>query len=366
MKRSFFVLLAFLFALPARAACPIENRPVVVGVPVSAPFVIEKQPGEFTGFDVELWLKIAEQLGCETSFLAITYDQRVPMLVDGTVDAVMGGMTVTAKREEDIDFSHGYYNAGQAILTREEAAFDIFGFAKLLWQSTLKKFFIGLILFVLFWAHVIWGIEHLTGTKINNDADKTNDVQFEKKYWIGVFQAAYFVNVTITTVGYGDITPKTIWGRGLTLAMMWTGIAYGTVFLGAIVAFGLEYANMTEVLSPATLKDRPVAVIHGTTGEDAAAGLGATLVPVTNVTEAIRRLKDGEVEAVIFDEPDLRYRAEQGDADGMTVSAPFTEETYAIALRPESPMRDAVNHAVLLIREGSDYAEIETEYLGSD
>lgn len=366
MKRSFFVLLAFLFALPARAECPIGDRPVVVGVPVSAPFVIEKQPGEFTGFDIELWRKVAEQLGCETTFLAITYDQRVPMLVEGTVDAVMGGMTVTAKREEDIDFSHGYYNAGQAMLTREDTAFDLFGFAKLLWQSTLKKFFIGLILFVLFWAHVIWGIEHVTGAKVNNDADKTNDVQFDRSYWVGVFQAAYFVNVTITTVGYGDITPKTSWGRGLTLAMMWTGIAYGTVFLGAIVAFGLEYANMTVAISPATLKNKPVAVIHGTTGEDAADALGAKLVPVTSVTEAIRRLKDGEVDAVIFDEPDLRYRAKQGDAEGMAVSAPFTEETYGIALRPASPLQDAVNHAVLMIREGTEYDEIKTEYLGSD
>lgn len=41
----------------------------------------------------------------------------------------------------------------------------------------------------------------------------------------------YFMSATMTTVGYGDVTPKTQLGRLMTVFFMWTGISIGFYLL---------------------------------------------------------------------------------------------------------------------------------------
>lgn len=48
--------------------------------------------------------------------------------------------------------------------------------------------------------------------------------------------AVYFVTVTVTTIGYGDLVPKTSEGKMLTIVIAWTGIS---------VAFYLIYQFAT-------------------------------------------------------------------------------------------------------------------------
>jgi hypothetical protein len=66
----------------------------------------------------------------------------------------------------------------------------------------------------------------------------TGSVGFMKTEGLSLTDAIYFSVVTVTTVGYGDITPKTEAGKFLALILIITGV--GT-FLGVV-------ANSTEML----------------------------------------------------------------------------------------------------------------------
>jgi hypothetical protein len=57
----------------------------------------------------------------------------------------------------------------------------------------------------------------------------------------------YFTTATITTVGYGDITPKTEVGRLFTIPLMLIGIAVGLYAIYAIQEYGK--ANLGTVAS---------------------------------------------------------------------------------------------------------------------
>ena len=57
----------------------------------------------------------------------------------------------------------------------------------------------------------------------------------------------YFTTATITTVGYGDITPKTEVGRLFTIPLMLIGIAVGLYAIYAIQEYGK--ANLATVAS---------------------------------------------------------------------------------------------------------------------
>lgn len=57
--------------------------------------------------------------------------------------------------------------------------------------------------------------------------------------WLGLWWAVQ----TVTTVGYGDVVPTNVVGRGLGTIVMLTGIAFVTVVTAAITAVFVESAR---------------------------------------------------------------------------------------------------------------------------
>ena len=74
------------------------------------------QTGEVEGFDVDLGTYIADRLGVEPVFREATSDNRIPLLVDGTIDLILSTMTITEERDLEIDFSEPYYVANGDVL----------------------------------------------------------------------------------------------------------------------------------------------------------------------------------------------------------------------------------------------------------
>jgi len=74
------------------------------------------QSGEVEGFDVDLGRYIAERLGVEPVFREANSDNRIPLLVDGTIDMILSTMTITEERDLEIDFSEPYYVANGDVL----------------------------------------------------------------------------------------------------------------------------------------------------------------------------------------------------------------------------------------------------------
>jgi ABC-type amino acid transport substrate-binding protein len=74
------------------------------------------QSNEIEGFDVDLGRAIAEKLGVEPNFVEAISDNRIPFLMDGTVDLVLSTMTINQERDQEIDFSEPYYIARGRIL----------------------------------------------------------------------------------------------------------------------------------------------------------------------------------------------------------------------------------------------------------
>ncbi|HZA89440.1 MAG TPA: glutamate ABC transporter substrate-binding protein [Solirubrobacterales bacterium] len=106
------------------------------------------QTGEVEGFDVDLGRYIAERLGVEPVFREATSDNRIPLLVDGTIDLILSTMTITEERDLEVDFSEPYYVANGDILVPEGS--DIEGIDDLngqrvctalgsTYQETIKK-----------------------------------------------------------------------------------------------------------------------------------------------------------------------------------------------------------------------------------
>jgi glutamate transport system substrate-binding protein len=72
--------------------------------------------GEVEGFDVDLGTYIADRLGVEVQTREATSDNRIPLLVDGTIDLILSTMTITEERDLEVDFSEPYYVANGDVL----------------------------------------------------------------------------------------------------------------------------------------------------------------------------------------------------------------------------------------------------------
>jgi glutamate transport system substrate-binding protein len=98
-----------------------EAGEITIGVKYDVPpFGLNNpQTGEVEGFDVDLGTYIADRLGVEPVFREATTDNRIPLLVDGTIDLILSTMTITEERDLEIDFSEPYYVANGDVLVPE-------------------------------------------------------------------------------------------------------------------------------------------------------------------------------------------------------------------------------------------------------
>jgi polar amino acid transport system substrate-binding protein len=89
--------------------------------------------GQIVGFDIDIAHAVAKAMFGDPNriqFVAITSAQRIPDVLNHTVDMVVETMTVTCDRLKQVAFSSIYYDAGQNVLVRTNTtAKDLAGLA---------------------------------------------------------------------------------------------------------------------------------------------------------------------------------------------------------------------------------------------
>ncbi|HSM83473.1 MAG TPA: basic amino acid ABC transporter substrate-binding protein [Nodosilinea sp.] len=121
------VLLAACSAPPPPLASPrargyveAPDTLVVSTEPAFPPFVYLTATGDLVGFDVDLITEVARRLGLKVDFAYIPFDGLMATLEAETADAALDAITITAKRDEAIDFSRPYFKSGLAIAVRSD------------------------------------------------------------------------------------------------------------------------------------------------------------------------------------------------------------------------------------------------------
>lgn len=75
------------------------------------------------GYDVEIAKRVAEGLGKELVIVKSDWDGLIPSVQLGKIDAIIAGMSPTAKRLESIDFSDTYYESQLVMVVNSEGPY---------------------------------------------------------------------------------------------------------------------------------------------------------------------------------------------------------------------------------------------------
>ena len=71
------------------------------------------------GYDVQIAQYVANKLNMTLEIYSYEWDGLIPALDSGALDAIIAGMSPTAEREEQIDFTNVYYSSNLVIIYKK-------------------------------------------------------------------------------------------------------------------------------------------------------------------------------------------------------------------------------------------------------
>jgi len=97
-------------------------NPIRVGVTPLYPPIIFKMDGKIVGLEADLAKRLADELKRPIEFVEISWERQIPTLLEGKIDIIMSGMTITQARQVRITFSEPYLTSGLMIAFAAENA----------------------------------------------------------------------------------------------------------------------------------------------------------------------------------------------------------------------------------------------------
>lgn len=110
----------------AQSLTEIKKRgKLIVGTePTFPPFEFVDEKNQVVGFDIDIANELAKRLGVKLEIVNLPFDSLIPALLQGKIDLIIAGMTITEERAKVVDFSKPYFEANQAIVVRKDGKFE--------------------------------------------------------------------------------------------------------------------------------------------------------------------------------------------------------------------------------------------------
>jgi polar amino acid transport system substrate-binding protein len=329
------------------------GKTLIVGVKESPPFAMKRLDGSWHGISIDLWRNIAAKL-------ELTYELRefdLQGLLNGvqkqSLDLAVAALTITTEREKVMDFTHPFYTTGFGIAVPRSQKAGGLGFVRVFLSWQLLQVIGGLLLVLLLVGVLAWLSER-----------KKNPQQFGGGL-MGIWSGFWWAAVTMTTVGYGDKAPQSVGGRIVALIWMFAGLIIISGFIAGITS-ALTLSHLaSSIRGPDDLARAWVATVPGSTSESYLRQhhFASKLYPTP--LEGLQAVARGEVDAMVYDAPLLRYLVItqlQGNVD--VLPATFDRQMYGIALQAGSPLRESINRELLAEMHSPEWQDILYRYLG--
>ncbi len=340
MARFLIIRLTLTLAFVLGSSFLLAAEPIRVVASELPPCVIASD--ELNGFSIELWEAMADELQLNYEVSLLGFDEKLEALKTGNADAAIGCISVSADREQDMDFTHAITTNGFSAASLIEASL-IPNFS----DESLKMLLL-LLLFVVVFAHLMWWSEH--GQSAISD-----------RYFPGVFQSIWFSLVTMSTVGYGDIAPQRWLGRISAALLILTGVtAFGVIF-SQFAADAIGQRAAKPVQSVSDLRTYSIGTKEGTAAELYLNALGVETKAHADLVEAAESMREGSVDVVMHDTLAITHLVH--NTDDLVMTGPrFSPHYIGIALQESSPLRESLNATLLKLQADGRYQAIHDRW----
>lgn len=359
MRRLLALASLLCLAVPAASAQPAaEAKPVMrVVTGLASPFV--KLPGTpVSGYSIEIWREVARRLGVETAWTVLpdlSDAAQIAAVAEGRADVAISALAVTAERDAMVDFTLPYFHSGLQVLVGTGGGGAPWWLAILgLAQGGLLTLFGAAAAVVLVLAHLLWLVE------------RPANPAFRRGYLSSIAEGVWGVMVIFSTGEHGDRdTPRPV--KRIIVGSLWlAGVVLIAQFTAALTSSLTVDQLRSGIEGPSDLPGRRIATAPGSGAAGWLEARDLPFVPLTDLEAAHAMLARGELDAVVYEAPQLRYwLANRGRSMVALVGPVFGDEPYAIAVALGSPLRKRINHALLEMAKDGSAAEIRQRWFGA-
>jgi len=350
MKLKYLFISIFFLGVKLVSAQEDSYKPIkdtlVVGYNINAPFIYKKND-KINGINYIMWKKIiANDVNTVYRYKNLPLDSLLLGLTNGTIDIGLSPLTITSSRSRKFDFSTPYYVSHSTGVTKKITTLKkIERFISSISIVKLLKVLGFLLAILSVFGLLVWVFER-----------KKND-EFGKGitgFWNGLWWSA----VTMTTVGYGDKSPKTVGGRIVGLIWMFTAI----ILISSVTA-GITSSLTVEKLGVGNNDYSSFkSVLIGTVKNSATEN---RLIDNYNIKsyhtfdQLLLGLKNEEVKAISHDEPLIRFALKNNKdyEDFEILNISFNQSLYAVGFskKMNKNKKDEISRKVLEFTESNDW-----------
>jgi polar amino acid transport system substrate-binding protein len=338
------------------AIAPAEKDTLIVGITGIEPFVFNSKSGA-KGIAIEIWEELAIKKDWDYRYKSFdSVDDALYALTQGNLDLVVGPISITSQRIEHMRFSQPFYNSSLAIVSRTDKLS--------LWEKIKPLFSIKLLIAIVGFLIIL----AIVGTLFWSAERKQSPDQFPKTPVDGIANGMWLAIVTMSTTGYGDKAPVTLWGRIIAGSWMVISIIFATSMVAGIAStLTISSLGTSTISNIEQLSERKAATISGSPSEEFLRENNISAVGVNTLSEAISKLKNKEVVAVVYDRPQLLYYLKNKHDENLHIAkAEYYKQGYGFAFPIDATLVYEVNRTLLELAEDQDTQRIIDYYLNKD
>jgi ABC-type amino acid transport substrate-binding protein len=351
-----FVLAVLCCSFLASAAFA-QQKIRVITKPVQ-PFSFTEN-GKLVGFSIDLWEAVAKEAGFQFEIRSVdTVPQMLDVLKKREADVAIAAISITAERHAFMDFSQPYYDSGLQILVATNAARSENFATNLSHQflnwTTFKV--VGLVFLVMFAvSHLVWWFER-----------RRNAEMYPEAYAPGVWESFWWTISMLCTGGCEAKGPSGVPARLVAILWMLASIVLIAYFTAAVTTEMTVKSLTGDIGGPGDVPGIKVGSITGSTAETWLRSHKAKVSAYPDVPSAIAALNAGELKAVVYDAPVLRYYLSKQTGTRLRLVGPtFEKQFYGIGLQQESPLRLPINRALLALNERGFMDTLQKKWFGA-
>jgi len=352
MKKYIFIIGLLFLNLNA---INLSAEVIRVGIKHEPPFVITKSDGTLTGLSIDLWKSIANQRKVTYEFTEYNDHLGLIRALDfQEIDICINPMHVNEIRLKILDVTQPFYVSFIGVATTHVKKNRVGAFLKNFFSYRFLSIVFFLIIVIFIFGTTLWIAER-----------KENRDQF-RPGMAGLFDGLWWSAVTMTTVGYGDKTPKTRLGRIIAIIWMLTAIVTISGFTGAI-ASSLTVQSLGRTIED--LEDlRHSEMIGSVMSSNSEAFLKQNnILPdilYKDVQQSLNALSARDIEVLVHDKSVLDYYISRLQLKNKVVLLPvnFNQQYQSFFLPKNSPHHSWVNALLVRSINEASWQELMMKY----
>ncbi len=336
-------------AAPSTEA-PASKKELIIGTKEAPPFAMKTPDGDWEGISIDLWRRIADQLGLQYRFQEKTLQDLLSGTRDGSLDAAVGALTITAEREKALDFSQPFYETGLSIAVPKGHS---------TWMAVLESIFsrnlilgvLGLLGVLLIVGTILWLLERRKNDHFNDGPTG--------------FISSLLWSATTAAGHPHHKAPRTIAGELLAILWMLTSVIVISTFTALITSALTTTQLKGSIRGVEDLRSVSVGTVGSSEAADYLNGQRIGYQRFATLEEGLKALKNRELDALVYDRPLLAWQINQGFRDALDLLDPvFDRQTYGIALPAGSTLREPIDQAILGDTRTEWWKRLTFDYLG--